>query len=371
MYSPRLIHLRSCLVLFAVVGLLSACSRGELTGGQLELRNLTADVGGETPPGFFDDWLTMSRVASVPGTEEGGNHPEWRNLEVRDTAALRIANPDAEEPLYLTRLTLDTAAFTLPQRPELPLEIAPGGSFDLTVQFVAAQGERGVRLGVLEIGSSDSTAQVQLAGVFMEQPEGNSEVNLQQIVDAFGYTTDIGLEGERLSEAPDTALAGDEVRASFWTRANPDEPIYVRQLAAYHGCCNEENFIELLSRSGESLGAFFHAASYGQSVLPLIAGETGPAEMVLPPAMQPAMQPTDAFEIIVGAVGDTYSTNTDGNLGVRLWPVVGRDGEVIAGAYIVAEDYVQEGCGEGFANCDYQDNVFLMTNVEPVTEPAE
>ena len=348
---------------------LTACGERGIpeTSGQLELRNLTASVSGETPPGFFDDWLTMSRIARVPtDPNENNGRTAWENLEVQDTAALRLNNRSAEEPLYLTRLAVDTTAFTLSQRPELPLEIAPGGSFDLTVTFAASGGERGVRRGVLDIGSSGGSAQVQLAGVFMERPEGNDEVNLQQIVDAFGYTTDIGLEGERLSERPDDAPAGDEVRASFWERANPDEPLYVRQLAAYHGCCDEENFIELLGRDGEPLGGFFHAASYGQSVLPLISSETGPAELVLPP-----MQPAEAFEIVVGAPGDTYSTNTDGNLGVRLWPVIGRDGGVIADTYIIAEDYVQQGCGEGFANCDYQDNVFLITNVQPVTEEAQ
>ncbi len=365
MRTSRHLHLLSLLLLGLFI---TACGERGVpeASGQLELRNLIADVGGETPPGFFNDWLTMSRIARVPtDPDEDNGRAAWENLKFQDTAVLRLSNLSTEEPLYLTRLAVDTVAFTLPQRPELPLEIAPGGAFELTVKFTASQGERGVRRGALAVGSSGGSAQVQLAGVFMERPEGNDEVNLQQIVDAFGYTTDIGLEGERLSESPDDVPAGDEVRASFWERANPGEPIYVRQLAAYHGCCDEENFIELLGRSGESLGSFFHAASYGQSVLPPISGETGPAELVLPPTS------AGAFEIVVGAVGDTYSTNTDGNLGVRLWPVVGRDGEVIADAYIVAEDYVQQGCGEGFANCDYQDNVFLITNVRPVTEPAQ
>ena len=77
-----------------------------------------------------------------------------------------------------------------------------------------------------------------------------------------------------------------------------------------------------------------------------------------------SVAPDSPFEIIIGAEGDSYSTDTEGNLGVRLWPAK-RNGEAIANAYIIAEDYVQEGCGQGFANCDYQDNVFLITNVQP------
>ena len=345
------LYLLSLLLLGAF---LSACSEADLAeSGQLELRNLTASVGGETPPGFFNDWLTMSRIATpIP--------ERWAGLKVQDTAALRLANASAEEPLRITQLTLSPGAPFEFQRPQLPLEILPGDALDLTVTFTEQAGDKGVRRGTLGITSSGGDAQVQLAGVFMEEPEGDNEVNLQQIVDAFGYSTDVGLENERLSEESDSPLAGDEVRFKFWERADPGEPIYVRELATFHGCCDEENFIELLGRDGVRLGGVTHAASYAQSVLPLAADETGPAELTL----QPAAQPTPAFEIIVGAVDDTYSTNTDGNLGVRLWPVK-RDGAVVKDAYVIAEDYVQEGCGQNFANCDYQDNVFLITNVRP------
>ena len=346
-------YLKSGLGLLLSLALLSACVQSEPAGGQLELNNISAS--GEASLGLFGDWLTMSRIAT-PLPEA------WAGLNVQDTATLRLTNRSADETLHVTRLTLSPdAPFTL-ESPSLPLHLAPSAFFDLDVTFTENEGERGVRRASLQVVSSGGTSEVQLAGVFMERPEGNNEVDLQQIVDAFGYTTtDIGLgEDGRLSEAPGSPLAGDEVRAKFWERADPDAPIYVRELAAYHGCCDEENFIELLGKSGDSLGKFFHAASYAQSVLPLIADETGPAEMTL----EPTSEPTPAFEIVVGAVGDTYSTNTDGNLGVRLWPAE-RDGVAVADAYIIAEDYVREGCGQGFANCDYQDNVFLITNVQP------
>ena len=338
-------YLKSGLGLLLSLALLSACVQSEPAGGQLELNNVTAS--GEASLGLFDDWLTMSRVAT-PLPEE------WTGLKVQDTATLRLVNQSADEALHVTRLTLDPdAPFTL-ESPSLPLHIAPSAFFDLNVTFTENEGERGVRRASLQVVSSGGASEVQLAGVFMERPEGNSEVNLQQIVDAFGYTTDIGLQGERLSETPDSPLAGDEVRSKLWERADPSEVVYVREIAAYHGCCDEENFIEITGPGG---GRFFHAASYAQSVLPLIAEGSGPAQM--------SVRPTSAFEIVVGAADDNYTTNTEGNLGVRLWPAKDRAGELIPNTYIIAEDYVQSGCGQGFANCDYQDNVFLITNVQP------
>lgn len=352
MYSRRHFSLLLCLLLATLV---TSCAQDDALSaesGRLELRNLTASANGVTPPGFFNDWLTMSTIATIPEDQ-----PQWDNLAVQDTASLRLQNT-SEDPLFVTSLTLSTPVFSLPGRPALPLEIAPNAFYDLTVRFAERSGEKGVRRGSLNVVSSGGTAEVQLAGVFMEVPEGNDEVTLQQITDAFGYTTNIGLDEDgRLSEVPGTPLVGDEVRAQFWERANSEAGVYIRQLAAYHGCCDEENFIEVRAQNGDLIGEFFHAERYAQSVSPLISGETGPAEMTL--------QPTSAFEIIVGAPGDSYSTNTEGNLGVRLWPVENRDGETVPNAYIIAEDYVQNGCGEGSANCDYQDNVYLITNVQP------
>ena len=364
MYSLR--RLAYLTLLLIGLGALAACNQDAeppvtnidetpARQGQLELINTTVTVDGETPLGFSDDWLTMSYIAEIPVQE----HPEWENLKMYSSATLKLTNT-GEGPLQLTRMMLsESAPFTL-QRPKLPLTLAPDESYDLRVTFTEKSGEKGVRRATLTLQSDNAApTTVQLAGLFMREPEGNNEVTLQQIVDAFGYTTDIGLEGGRLSEESSSPLAGDEVRAKLWRRVNLDKPVYIRELAAYHGCCDEENFIRLASPEGENLGEVFHAASYAQSVFPLASGEQGPAEMTLSPNVP--------FEIVVGSVGDSYSTNTDENLGVRLWPVKGRDEKVIPDAYIIAEDYVRDGCGQNSANCDYQDNIFLITNVAPAS----
>ena len=363
----RLVYLTLSLL---CLGALAACNReaeppvttideSPVDQGRLTLTNTTVTVNGETPPGLSNDWLTMSHIAEIPVQA----HPEWENLKMHQSTTLKLTNTGAG-PLRLTRITLSPAAPFALERPKLPLVLEPGASYDLSVTFTEERGEKGVRSATLNLTTDSAAAPttVHLAGLFMNEPEGNDEVTLQQVVDAFGYTTDVGLQDGRLSEESSSPLAGDEVRAKLWQRASPDKPVYIRELAAYHGCCNEENFIRLVGPDGENLGEVFHAASYAQSVFPLASGERGPAEMTLSPDVP--------FEIVVGSVGDSYSTDTDENLGVRLWPVKDRDEKVIPDAYIIAEDYVRDGCGQNSANCDYQDNIFLITNVQPVAPEA-
>ena len=334
-------HLSSALLCLGLI----ACGENVPESGRLELSIPAASGAPQTPPGFADR-LVMSRIGTVPADTA------FAALTVQDAATLRLSNP-SDEPLSIVEVDLNTEDFTLSSVP--PAELAPGASFDLVVNFVASEGRKGLREGTLEIRSSGGNAAAALAGLFMEKPEGISEVNLQTIVDAFGYTADIGLQGGRLSEAPSSAPAGDEVRAARWSRADASRPVYIRQLAAYHTCCSEENFLELVSSEGDALGRVTHAASYSQSVLPL-SSEGGPAELTV--------EPSGAFEIVVGSAEETYSTDTVGNLAVRLWPV-GVGGQTVSGAYIVAQEAVRDGCSSGEADCDYQDNVFLVTNIQP------
>ncbi|MDD9206142.1 malectin domain-containing carbohydrate-binding protein, partial [Georgenia sp. 10Sc9-8] len=58
---------------------------------------------------------------------------------------------------------------------------------------------------------------------------------------------------------------------------------------------------------------------------------------------------------------------------VKTWPVIDRDGEPVAGSWLVGHDYIgsPNQCGTGATNCDYQDNVYLVTNVFPVTPHEE
>jgi hypothetical protein len=332
----------------------------------IEVTNLEVPrQAGEPIPGLSDDFLVMHLLASNVTTHR-----------FRDTARLQISNTDADEPLVVTDLQMGA-----PVRPTagvragttlfstsgttLPLTIAPGDSATVPVRF-SGPGTRGLYGATMTIVSNAENAPrlpVQLRGAWQPMPEGGQEVDLTQVARVFGWSTVIG---EPLSEVGGGPLAGDEVRSRLWKRLDASKPVNVLQLAALHGCCTAEDRFAVTGTGG---GGFSHDAAWGQSLLPPVA-TAGDAPATAPLA-QGSYNPAGSFAVTVAG----YSTDTTGNMGVRLFPVK-VDGVAVPGAYVVGQDFVQNGCGGGSANCDYNDNMYLVTNVAPVapvdtTGPAD
>ncbi|QBR91705.1 putative Ig domain-containing protein [Nocardioides euryhalodurans] len=319
-------------------------------------------VGDQAIPGMAEDFLVMHHLNNV---NTGGTHP---SAVTHDVATLRIRNTDPTEDLVVSGLELgaplnptqgvraSTTNFTFPGV-DLPLTIAPGGSYDLAVDF-GGTGSRGIYGATLIIesnGANDPALPVQLRGFWQPQPEGGTEPTMTQIARTFGYTTEIG---EPLEDEFSGPLQGDEVRSLQWRRLDPSRPVTARQLTALHGCCGSED-----SMASPVAGA--HDGAWGQSFYPR-AAQTGNATATAP-FRQGTANPTGSFALtIAGYTSNKAPTQTDpANLGIRVWPVE-VDGTVVPGAYLVGQDFVQNGCGGGSANCDYQDNVYLVTNIAPV-----
>ncbi|HYH72083.1 MAG TPA: putative Ig domain-containing protein [Nocardioides sp.] len=321
-------------------------------------------VAGAVVPGMAEDFLVMhhlnNRTTSTPTHAAALTH---------DTATLRISNTDPDDPLVVTGLGLSapmdptpgvrasTTSFTTPGT-TLPLTVAPGGTYDLRVQFGGAgsRGAYGATMTITSNAANRPELPVQLRGYWQPQPEGGVEPTMTDVARVFGYSTAIG---EPLEDAYDGPLQGDEVRSLLWKRLDPSRPVTARQLTALHGCCGEtgDNISSPVSGS--------HDGAWGQSFYPRVAQNgTAPASA---PFQQGQANPSGTFPLtIAGYTTNKAPTATDpANLGIRVWPVeIG--GRTVPGAYLVGQDFVQNGCGGGSANCDYQDNVFLMTNIAPV-----
>lgn len=321
-------------------------------------------VGGAVVPGMAEDFLVMHHLNNTSTST-----PTHAAALTHNTATLRISNTDSDDPLVVTGLGLSapqdptqgvrtsTTNFTTPGT-ALPLTVPPGGTYDLRVQFGGAgsRGAYGATMTITSNAANRPELPVQLRGYWQPQPEGGVEPTMTEVARVFGWSTAIG---EPLEDAYSGPLQGDEVRSLLWKRLDPSRPVTARQLTALHGCCNEtgDNISSPVSGS--------HDGAWGQSFYPRVAQSgTAPASA---PFQQGQANPSGSFALtIAGYTSNKAPTSTDpANLGIRVWPVkVG--GRTVPGAYLVGQDFVQNGCGGGSANCDYQDNVFLMTNIAPV-----
>ncbi|WP_348525649.1 malectin domain-containing carbohydrate-binding protein [Litorihabitans aurantiacus] len=324
-------------------------------GGTIKLTNgqVVRQADGTPIPGLYEDVLVMHRVNSL------GSSEAHQTLKYNDTVTLTVGNTGTKD-LRITSLDLGGAAgqFEIVGAPTLPLLIAPGASVPLTVKFVATTGSRGVRTGTLTMATSDPAAAnrvVQLRGGYMTAPEGGSELSLEHIFQLYGATTTSGVPASATSigngsEIPGSPLNGDEVRSFQWKRLDNTKPVQAVQLAAFHGCCGQtENF----AINGASAT---HAGPYGQAIYPLRSDGTKTAI---------STSPTGNFGITVAG----QSTTQTQWMAVKMWPVKDASGKTVPGAWFAGHDYISSPaqCGTGPTNCDFQDNVYLVTNILPVS----
>ncbi|MFD3443829.1 malectin domain-containing carbohydrate-binding protein, partial [Microbacteriaceae bacterium 4G12] len=313
-------------------------------GGTVTLRNeQVTRVNGAPAPGFSEDWVALQRINSGVTTHQ-----------VMDQATVTVTNTGAKN-LRISGMTLGGAnagQFEIVNPPTTPLTVAPGASTPVTVKFIANSGSRGVRSAQLTIASSDPAKPatvVQLRGGYMGAPEGGSELTLPEITALFGWTTSIGtlVNGDEMRTSP---LKGEEVRTLQWKRADTTLPVTARQLAAFHGCCEQTERITI-----NGVGST-HIAPYSQSILPPSSTAGAPTQV--------STSPAGNFTFSVSG----QTTNNVNYMALKTWPVRDRSGVIVPGAWIVGHDYISSPnqCGIAPTNCDFQDNVYLITNMLPV-----
>jgi hypothetical protein len=321
---------------------------------EIDLENL--DVG--TP---YHDRLAFSRINGGVTTHE-----------FHELVKLRIKNLSGDA-LVISNLAIvggDTTYFTLPNG-ELttpPAPIAAGGFYDLDVKFQAGTSAttKATRQSTLVITSNDAdegTLVVELAGFNLAQPEGNNEPSLQQLLDVFGYKTQITYAGQSLNQNGWVRAVGDEVISPYWQRANTALPVFMIQLAAYHSQGNTATFRWFNKGSGSQTNIITMRGVEAQSVLPHRNGSTTllsnatftPSGSVFGfgcdgERSDPALnnQTTDQSNGCPTPCGHHF----------RTWPVRDRNGALIPNTYIMSMDY-------SGINYDYNDNMYLVSNIRP------
>ncbi|MCA0940154.1 carbohydrate-binding protein, partial [Salipiger pacificus] len=314
-----------------------------------------------------DDRLVFSRI----------DNPANGDQAFRDTAVLTITNDG------ISNLTIDDLAvsgnFTISGLTEGQV-IAPGASAQLTVTFIGIDpnddGQATAHEGTLTIGSNGEVRQIALAGLAQIQSEGGEEPTVAQIVQAFGYSTDVaqGL----LSNGGVVETVGDEVLLPYLQRLDDSKPIEVIQLAAYLSAG-----VSRLSLHDVSNGALTELYAQDdnqyQTLLPdgLISGAGAQSGVA-----RASIDSDDPFGLRVTVDGrptfsawsdpdanvadDTYdiSPPNEGHY-IRFFQAKDALGNVIEGTFIGIQDY------PGGSNFDYNDHMFLITNVQGYELSAE
>ncbi|WP_018615351.1 DUF7594 domain-containing protein [Segetibacter koreensis] len=311
----------------------------------------------ENPDKFpSNDHFVFSRI-QTPWTRDSvyaDNH---------DSLRIRIHNKGIS-PLIVTNLVLSNSsrwkidkikgAAYVPAT-SLPLSISSGTFADVIVKFVAIDQATRVKVvyDTLTIVSNDDklpSKNIFLTGIWQKKAEGSNEPYAQEIINAFAFKTRTGFGVTDINKG-DTSLpfSGDEIRPSYFVRADNTRPVSIVQIAAYHICCSTAPAISWYTKGSNIPNTIVtHISQDGQTVMPRKSAPNTPADAVF--------SPTTAFGFKIGDKDYTDAAkNTGGKISIKIWKVLDAKGYVIPNSYIIANA----------SNYDYQDNVYLVKNLRP------
>ncbi len=338
-----------------VVILSNVTAVGAVGGANIGIQNLDG-----VP---FADRLVMNRI-------QGGA----TGIVTKETATLRISN-SGSQPLTITGLGI-SGPFTLNTAISLPRQVPAFGTLDVPVRFTGQGNQQTdpprVDNGTLTITSNDAdepTISVQLAGLWQGKPEGSNEGTLAEIFSVFGYATRIvnaNSPGNDISKQGRVEPVGEEVLSPYWRRLDTSRPVQVRQLAAFHGSGTGTVYWFPQGDPGGVKSIFTHDDLEYQTVLPRHTNLQGPAQGTFTPT-----NPVFGFRLASAWSDDSMNEFTQSCLNdpaapkcghvVRFWPIKDRSGIVQPGQYLAAMDFANANTG----NYDYQDNIYLVSNVVP------
>jgi len=288
------------------------------------------------------------------------SRPEAVFSGVRGTTGVAqkvVLKNNGDAPLVVTNLAVVGAyrnAFVL-SSPQLPLIIAPGKGNTLEVQFAPRRTQVGVLRAALRLSSNDpdeSRLVVGLYGLSARGEQGSGEPPLQAIVRTLGYAVNVGRRGLILGTRP--APIGDEVRVSLFHKAGSG-PVTLTPVARYSpdDPLPYGTYTVASKPVRKTVGTI--ATGFEQSLNP--ATESGSRTNFEPDG--------SPFGFYVGSTGyAAHKTYTQDALNagpvahaVRVYPLKNRRGQRLANSYLLAF--------EPASNGDYQDYVFVVTNVKP------
>ncbi|WP_347157367.1 malectin domain-containing carbohydrate-binding protein [Pontibacter chitinilyticus] len=227
-----------------------------------------------------------------------------------------------------------------------------------TVNVTFAPNAVGNLEAALEIASNDPAAPIKTVGLYGLSTsgfEGGNEPPLANVVKTLGYGINVGWT--TLSSSMDSDAKGEEALVPLFEKAGNGN-VTITPVARYSPA-EELPFGWYTGAAATSLnqvGVLLGGSPNHQTLFPGLAsgGSTFDPQ-------------TATFGIYVDSKTFNRKTYTEDNLNaqtnagfdhrVRIYPMKGRDGQAVPNSYLV--------CFEDAENGDYQDYVFVLTNVVP------
>ncbi|TSD63826.1 T9SS type A sorting domain-containing protein [Inquilinus sp. KBS0705] len=332
----------------------------KVTGVYMSLKNMDLIPANDVL--VFSLIQTPWRRTSPTTTPYNANHDKVKlRVYNKGTGKLNITNLKLSNTVSwkIASVNSDTAV-------RLPFSVNSKAYSDVVVQYTAK--DVGTRVKVLNdtltITSNDSIApikKVNLHGIWQLAGESTNEPYAQQIISAFGYTTNTGYGHDDGDNNGTARVAGSsEVNASYFVQADKSKPVTVYQMAAYHSCCSAVESVKYFAKgSSSTTNLFTHNNLDGQSVIPRLANSsTSPA--------QGTFNFSGSFGFKIGSSSSDRTQNSNGLIGIRVLKVIDAEGNIVPNAYIFDCDYL----GTEYTNYDYQDNVYYIDNIKPESGSA-
>ncbi|WP_168797498.1 PKD domain-containing protein [Neolewinella litorea] len=274
------------------------------------------------------------------------------------SAPITITN-DGQVDLHITYVVVDGVyatrfSFTGPKN----ITLAPGASQQYVVTYRPTLDDNDLGYQQAELvfqsdGNQGAPYHVGLHALKVKDYGGSNEPVLQDVVNVLGVSTDIGWNTLTTTTGPGTQ--GDEVVAPLFEAAGPGT-VSMTPIARYS--------------TAETLpfGYYTHSGGVVQGTeIAAAAGTLGESQTLYPELSGGSTSftpPAEPFGLYVYSGNSGQHTYTEDGLNeanahrARSYPVLNRDGIPVPNQYVVCID--EDGDG------DYQDYVFMLSNVQPV-----
>lgn len=319
---------------------------------------------------LLNDRLAFSHIETTDGRAD------------KSTATLRIANT-GEDTLNIADLALSGPFAFVDPAQDAPTTIAPGGFLDVAIAFDRAAYDPAtdpdIFTGTLTVVSDDAdepSLTVDLAGFWQQLPEKGREPDVNEVWEMFGYGNSVPLAGLNNFDIVEQ-LTPEEVLAPYWRLADGVSAATITWLGSWHGIVPA------------SLGIHAPGALTGANRITLLTQTENQNQRPLPDntaglsatvTLNAALIPNnwagdDVFGLLIQRESSDPTLNSPGpgtppdpgaerGHFVRAFQALDGDGNPIANTFLIIEDYNSRSI-----NYDYNDNMFVIAGVTPVTDP--